>query len=90
MKLSDLPLYATDADIAAAVLGKSGAKDWDALAMLWERKGLPKKDELTGKRYTPAVRTFFDMLHGLTPQGAVKAPDGVDGVWGERKQGARR
>lgn len=39
---ADLPLFATDAEIGAALLGSARAKEWKALAPLWETRGLPE------------------------------------------------
>jgi hypothetical protein len=75
-----LPLFADESSIAAAVLGPGRACEWAALAALYERQGLPKIDEVTGARYVPAVKAFFDCLYGLNGTARVipAAPDGIE------------
>jgi len=70
------PLYMSEADIAARVLGVD-AKRWPDIAAMWEREGLPRIDPLTGKRFWPAVETFLLRRHGLTQ---TFVPSQVDGV----------
>ena len=92
MSLDALPIFATDAELAVALLGKGRAKAWADLVPLYERKGLPKIDPLTGGRYVPAVRRFFDEQNGVSSAPPLRAPDGIEepGKFSERKQRARR
>jgi hypothetical protein len=63
----DPPLYPTEAEIARLVLGKeTRIEEWRGLAIALEAHGLPKINPMTGRRYWPAVRAFFDNLHGLS------------------------
>ncbi|OCJ03734.1 hypothetical protein A6U87_17515 [Rhizobium sp. AC44/96] len=71
------PLYLSEAAVAQRVLGAKSRTQWTALAVVWEREGLPRIDPLTGCRYWPAVRAFLDRRHGL---GGSQLPSGVDGV----------
>ncbi len=71
------PLYLSEASIAARILGPKAKTQWDALALIWEREGLPRIDPLTGCRYWPAVRAFLDRRHGLTQS---TLPSSVDGL----------
>lgn len=71
------PLYLSEAAVAHRVLGPRAKTQWDALAIVWEREGLPRIDPMTGCRYWPAVRAFLDRRHGI---GASQLPAGVDGV----------
>lgn len=71
-----LPLFATDAELAEALLGKRACA-WKDLMPLYERRGFPKIDPVMGGRYTPAVKAFFDVEYGLTAS-APKAPPGVE------------
>lgn len=70
-------LYLPEAAIAQRVLGSRSAKQWSALATVWEREGLPRIDPMTGCRYWPAVRAFLDRRHGLT---RVTVPVSADGA----------
>lgn len=74
--LDALPLFASDAEIGAALLGAKRAKEFAERAPLLERRGLPKIDPMMGGRYVPAVKAFFDREHGLT---ATPQPLAVDG-----------
>jgi hypothetical protein len=48
--ITDLPLYPSEEQIARAVLGPDKVKDWAAIAVIDERKGLPQIDPLHGGR----------------------------------------
>lgn len=64
--MPDMPLYPSEAEIAAAVLGPKRVKDWPAMARYLEDKhGLPRVDELMGGRFWPAVEEYFRRRHGL-------------------------
>jgi hypothetical protein len=73
------PLYPTEAEIARMVLG-SGARaaEWQGLATALEMHGLPKISPMTGRRYWPAVRAFFDNLHGLSATLPAPIPGGLE------------
>jgi hypothetical protein len=74
--LDELPLFADDMAIGAALLGAARAGEWKAIAPLLEQKGLPKIDQLHGGRYVPAVKSFYDRDNLI----AVLAPASPDGV----------
>jgi hypothetical protein len=63
--LENLPLFASDAEIGAALLGAKRASEWKALAPLYERQGFPKIDPVMGGRYVPAIKAFFDKQYGV-------------------------
>lgn len=85
--LSDLPLFADDMAIGAAILGPKRAGEWKALAPLLEVRGLPKIDDLHGGRYTPAVKAFYDRDNGLGASTPLM-PDGIEdlGAWKNRRK----
>jgi hypothetical protein len=92
--LDDLPLFADDLAIGAALLGRTRASEWRDLAPLLEARGLPKMDALLGGRYVPAVRAYFDRQYGLVAP-LKPAPRGTTGiedlsVWETRRGGRRR
>ena len=64
-QIEQLPLFANDREIGAALLGFERACEWRALAPLYERKGFPKIDPIMGGRYVPAIKAFFDYQYGL-------------------------
>lgn len=71
------PLYKDEREIARLVLG-GDAKGWTELAAVWEREGLPKIDEMTGKRFWPAVEKFLYRRHGLIAEDVPSRADGVE------------
>ena len=71
------PLYKSEEDIALRVLGED-AKRWPELAARYEREGMAKIDPLTGKRYWPAVESFFAHRHGLRHARVPASADGAE------------
>ena len=65
--LDDLPLFATDREIAEAVVGRARAESWvrDYLPKLQNMPGFPPLDESHGGRYTPSVKVFYDRRSGI-------------------------
>jgi hypothetical protein len=56
-----LPLFATDAELAPAIMGTARASVWTmAVAHLEGKKGFPPIDPVFGGRYRPAVRKWLD------------------------------
>ena len=88
--LDQLPLFADDAAVGAALLGPNRAGEWRQLAALLEVRGLPKIDALMGGRYVPAVKAFFDRDYGINGAQSPLAPDGIEdlGAWKNRKRQA--
>jgi hypothetical protein len=82
-----LPLFATEREIGAALLGTERACEWESIVPLYERQGLPKIDPIMGGRYTPAVRAFFDRQYGVG-KATPSAPDGIERpeTWNARKR----
>ena len=90
--LESIPLFASEEQIAAAVLGGDRLQEWRQMAQLLEQKGLPKIDQLMGGRYMPAVHAFFDRQYGLDRgANAPLAPDGVEDfdAWKPRQRPKR-
>ena len=75
--LEHLPLFASDAEVGAALLGTKRASEWRALVALYERQGFPKIDPVMGGRYVPAIKAFFDKQYGIATL-VPAAPDGID------------
>ncbi|MBZ9922278.1 hypothetical protein LB579_31880 [Mesorhizobium sp. BR1-1-7] len=77
--LSKLPMFATDRQIAAAIVGNGGADRWIKEVMpILERRGLPKVDALHGRRAVPLVRKFYEGYFGITAGFATAKPDGEE------------
>jgi hypothetical protein len=70
------PLFVTEEQLAHRLGCKPS--DWKSHAPIFEREGLPAIDPLTGKRYWPAVRRWFDARHGLTAAHVPAAADGPE------------
>jgi hypothetical protein len=85
--LDMLPLYASDEQIGAALLGPARALEWPSIAAALERRGLPPVDPLHKGRYVPAVRRFYDLRHGVG-HGTIGPADGEEHL--ERWAGSKR
>ena len=60
-----LPLYPSEAQIARRVLGVGRVAEWNGLAVVLERQGLPAIDPQFGGRYWPAVELWFQARNRL-------------------------
>lgn len=92
--LSKLPMFATDDEIAIAIVGRKRASDWKRGALrVLEARGFPRVDPLHGGRPVPLVRKWYDLYLGLhltdarSPQ-----PDGQEnlGGWKKRRRDERK
>ncbi|AWM24996.1 hypothetical protein [Sinorhizobium fredii] len=82
--LSQLPLFATDQQLAVAIVGKERAAMWRKVVIpQLEKKGFPRIDPLHDGRPVPLVRKFYDGYFGITAGFAAVAPDGKEdwSVW---------
>ena len=72
-------MFATDDEIAIAIVGKERATMWVKVAIpQLERKGLPRIDPLHDGRPVPLVRRFYDGYFGITAGFSVAVPDGKE------------
>jgi hypothetical protein len=79
--LSKLPLFATDEEIAIAIVGRKRASEWRRGALLvLEARGFPRIDPLHGGRPVPLVKRFYDGYLGITAGFNVAAPDGKENL----------
>jgi len=81
--IDDLPLFASDEEISEVVMGSGKVKEWLAILPLLERRGFPSIDGLTGGRYVPAVKAFFDREWKVHGGINIRDPQGVErlGAW---------
>jgi hypothetical protein len=88
--IDDLPLFASDEEISEAVMGPGKIKEWLAILPLLERRGFPSIDGLTGGRYVPAVKAFFDREWKVHGEVNVRDPHGEErlGTWKGRRRRA--
>jgi hypothetical protein len=77
--LSKLPLFATDIEIAIAIVGKARAFEWKRCNLpLLEAKGFPKFDHIHGGRPVSLIRHYYDCYLGLAKPIATAGPDGEE------------
>ncbi|SIT52637.1 conserved hypothetical protein [Mesorhizobium prunaredense] len=90
-RLDDLPLFASDLEIAEAVVGKRYAKEWaqTRLPTLAGKTGFPPIDPFHEGRPVPLVRRFYESYLGLggvgAPQGAADPAAWKSAIRGKRK-----
>lgn len=90
ISLEGLPLFATDHQLAIAIVGKTRASMWvKTVIPQLERKGFPKVDPLHDGRPVPLVKKFYDGYFGITAGFAAASPDGEERL-GQWKKSARR
>lgn len=77
--LASLPVFATDKQIATAIVGKERV-DYYVKAVIPQliRKGFPQIDPLHDGRPVPLVRKFYDGYFGITAGFSATAPDGEE------------
>lgn len=74
--LDKLPLFASDQELAIAIVGRKNATHWRKFVLpALERGGFPKVDTLHIGRAVPLVKRFYEHYFGLT-LGWAMAPDG--------------
>jgi hypothetical protein len=82
--LDALPVFASDFDIAVALVGKKAAPDWirSRLPAIEKVPGFPKVDALHGGRPVPLVKLFYENYLRLPASGS-GLPDGDEdeGAW---------
>lgn len=86
-----LPLFATDDEIAIAIVGKSRASAWKRGALrLLDGKGFPPVDVLHGGRPVPLIRKWYNQYLGID-KSYIQAPDGPENsdVWDRSKRERR-
>jgi hypothetical protein len=78
--LSSLPLFASDQQLAAAIVGKSNAANWIKRTLpILEARGFPRYDALHDGRPVLLVKRYYDTYLGLNASyvstGAETAPE---------------
>ena len=87
--LDGLPLFATDREIAVAIVGKARASYWlTAVLPTLARRGFPMEDPLHGGRAAPLVRKFYESYFGITAGFAMAAPGGEKKTWEPKRKRA--
>lgn len=87
--LDALPLFASDREIAVAVVGRAKATYWlTAVLPTLERKGFPSEDPLHTGRAVPLVRKFYEGYFGITAGFAMAKPGGEKKTWEPKRKRA--
>ncbi len=77
--LASLPMFATDKQIAIAVVGKERSDIYvKTVIPQLIRKGFPQIDPLQAGRPVPLVRKFYEGYFGITAGLGATAPDGEE------------
>lgn len=81
LRLDDLPMFASDRQIAEAVVGKDASVKWlkERLPTLASKPGFPPIDAFHGGRPVKLVIRFYDEYLGTGAQ-VSSAPRGVEDV----------
>ena len=77
-RVTDLPLFLDEVDVARAVLGPGHVSEWKCLAPSLERQGMPRVDPVFGGRYWPALKAWFDHRAGIGERLVPSMPDGEE------------
>lgn len=89
--LDGLPMFASDREIAEALVGKAKAAKWlkERLPALEKVPGFPKPDTFHGGRAVPLVKLFYANYLALPSSGA-GLPDGQEdeAAWNRSKRRA--
>ncbi|QKK18678.1 hypothetical protein [Rhizobium indicum] len=86
-----LPLFATDDEIAIAIVGRKRASEWKRGALrLLDAKGFPRVDALHGGRPVPLVRKWYNQYLGIE-KSYIQAPAVAEDsdVWTRSKRERR-
>ena len=91
--LSKLPLFATDDEIAIAIVGKKRASEWKRGALIiLDARGFPKIDVLHGGRPVPLIRKWYENYMGMhlkyIPSTLERSKDNPE-VWTRSKRDRR-
>jgi hypothetical protein len=87
--LDQLPAFASEDELAAALMGTGKTTAFRAIVPLLERRGFPTIDGLMGGRYVPAVKAFFDREYDVRGASQVSAPHAPAelGTWKKQRGG---
>lgn len=91
LTLDELPMFATDRQIAEAIVGKERADAWlhDRLPVLAAKPGFPPLDAFHGGRAVWLVARFYrDEYLRMGPSHVGGRPDGEEGEWRRPKRRA--
>lgn len=85
--LDKLPLFASDMEIAAAIVGRGRAEYWcRAILPALEQRGFPAIDPLHKARPVPLVKQYFAIYFGIAAGFTLAKPPGEEKVWIPKRQ----
>jgi hypothetical protein len=86
---SHLPLFATDDQLGAAIVGKAGARRW-AKEVLPTLRNFPPIDSRHQARPVPLVRKWYDSYLGVAEDFQARAASGEENldVWTKKRKRA--
>ncbi|WP_292326376.1 hypothetical protein [Mesorhizobium sp.] len=88
--LDKLPLFASDKEIALAIVGREKAQYWlTGVLPTLERRGFPAEDPLHTGRAVPLVRKFYEQYLGITAGFAMAKPDSEERIWTPKRERKR-
>lgn len=81
--LEKLPLFATDRELAIAIVGPKRASEWlrTHFPTISAKQGFPRVDAFHGGRPVIKVAKFYETYFGATGPGINAAPHVQDKVW---------
>lgn len=81
LRLDDLPMFASDRQLAEAIVGADQAERWmrERLPTLAKKPGFPPIDDFHGGRSVKLVAKFYDAYLQIDAA-TVRAPRGVEDV----------
>ena len=79
-RFDDLPLFASDLELGAAIVGPAGANHWASVTVksLELMPGFPRFDPAHGGRYSLGVKRFYEHHHGGDPASRPRVQDGQE------------
>lgn len=89
LTLDQLPLLASDDQIAEAIVGPDRAKTFLARLPTLEKDGFPPRDPFFEGRYVPRVKAFFEIKVGK-PGMTTVVQDRQEGTWQTGRPAKRR
>ncbi|MER9883900.1 hypothetical protein [Mesorhizobium sp. M0118] len=88
--LDRLPLFATDMEIATAIVGRARADYWrKAILPALEKSGFPGLDPLHKARPVPLVKQYYALYFGITLGFTLAKPDGEERIWIPKRERKR-
>jgi hypothetical protein len=82
-----LPLFASDLELATAIVGSKNASGWvrDKLPVIAAKPGFPAIDDFHGGRPVPLIKRFYEHYLGITG-GSFGIPGGKEADWSTLKR----